>query len=398
MKKKFLDLLNQPITNSYLSSINKKNITKEYFYNLSVVFNTNNYLVSLSKPVDPKKQYTDKYAHRASQSITMRKSFQLIANKLKSKFKPHLSMEIGSNDGVFLKNFDKNKIIAVEPCLNLAKITKKLGYSTYPNFWNKKLAYKIIKKKSKFDLIFSANTISHIPNLNETFDAIYESLNKEGVFVFEDPYIGSVIKMNSYDQFYDEHVHLFSLIAISNLLEKSNLKVFNLELLQTHGGSVRFYVCKNTAKYTVSKKVKDLRTKELNQGLHRLSTYKSFAKRVKNSKKELRLLLKRLKNKGKKVISFGATYKSATIFNYCNIGNNLIKYVLDSTKNKQGKYTPGKHILIKPSDGGIPKDVDYAFLGAWNFLKEIKKKENKFLKRGGKFITHVPKVKIISFK
>ena len=398
MKKKFLDLLNQPITNSYLSSINKKNIRQEYFYNLSVMFNTENYLVSLSEPVDPKKQYTDKYAHRASQSITMNKSFKSVANKLKSRFKPNLSMEIGSNDGVFLKNFKKNKIIAVEPCLNLAKITKKMGYLTYPKFWNKNLANKILKKKSKFDLIYSANTISHIPDLKETFDAVYKSLSNDGVFVFEDPYLGSVIQMNSYDQFYDEHVHVFSLIAISNLLKKSKLKVFDVELLNTHGGSVRFYVCKDIAKYLTKNKVKILRAKELKQGLHKFLTYKNFAKRVKNSKIKLKLLLKRLKKNRKNVISFGATYKSATIFNYCNIGSDLIEYVLDSTKNKQGKYTPGKHILIKPSNEGIPKDIDYAFLGAWNFLKEIKKKEIKFLKRGGKFITHVPKVRIIGLK
>ena len=398
MKKKFLDLLNQPITNSYLSSINKKDIRQEYFYNLSVMFNTENYLVSLSEPVDPKKQYTDKYAHRASQSITMNKSFKSVANKLKSRFKPNLSMEIGSNDGVFLKNFKKNKIIAVEPCLNLAKITKKMGYLTYPKFWNKNLANKILKKKSKFDLIYSANTISHIPDLKETFDAVYKSLSNDGVFVFEDPYLGSVIQMNSYDQFYDEHVHVFSLIAISNLLKKSKLKVFDVELLNTHGGSVRFYVCKDIAKYLIKNKVKILRAKELKQGLHKFLTYKNFAKRVKNSKIKLKLLLKRLKKNRKNVISFGATYKSATIFNYCNIGSDLIKYVLDSTKNKQGKYTPGKHILIKPSNEGIPKDIDYAFLGAWNFLKEIKKKEIKFLKRGGKFITHVPKVRIIGLK
>ena len=398
MKKKFLDLLNQPITNSYLSSINKKNIRQEYFYNLSVMFNTENYLVSLSEPVDPKKQYTDKYAHRASQSITMNKSFKSVANKLKSRFKPNLSMEIGSNDGVFLKNFKKNKIIAVEPCLNLAKITKKMGYLTYPKFWNKNLANKILKKKSKFDLIYSANTISHIPDLKETFDAVYKSLSNDGVFVFEDPYLGSVIQMNSYDQFYDEHVHVFSLIAISNLLKKSKLKIFDVELLNTHGGSIRFYVCKDIAKYLIKNKVKILRAKELKQGLHKFLTYKNFAKRVKNSKTKLKLLLKRLKKNRKNVISFGATYKSATIFNYCNIGSDLIEYVLDSTKNKQGKYTPGKHILIKPSNEGIPKDIDYAFLGAWNFLKEIKKKEIKFLKRGGKFITHVPKVRIIGLK
>ena len=395
MKKIFLNLLRQPITNSYLSAINKKNIKQEYFYNLSVMFNTKDYLVSLSKPVDPKKQYTDEYAHRASQSITMKQSFKSVANKLKLRFKPNLSMEIGSNDGVFLRNFKKDKIIAVEPCLNLAKITKKLGYLTYPNFWNKKLSNKIIKKKKDLDLIFSANTISHIPDLKETFDAIHKSLSKNGVFVFEDPYIGSVIQMNSYDQFYDEHVHLFSLIAIINLLEKSKLKVFDVELLPTHGGSIRFYVSREKSKYSISKNVKILRLKELKQGLQKFLTYEKFAKRIQKSKIELLQLLMKLKKNGKKVISYGATYKSATIFNYCNIGSDLIAYVLDSTRNKQGKYTPGKHILIKPSDGGIPSDIDYAFLGAWNFQKEIIKKEIKFLKRGGKFIIHVPKVKTI---
>jgi len=397
MKKKFLNLLNQPITNSYLKTIDKKSIKNEYFYNLSVIFNTKNFLVSLSKPVDPKKQYTDKYAHRASQSLTMQKAFSSVAKKLQKRFKPKLSMEIGSNDGVFLKNFNKKKIIAVEPCLNLARITQKLGYKTYPKFWNKSLANKILKNKKKYDLIYSANTISHIPNLKETFDSIYKTLSDEGVFVFEDPYMGSVLKMNSYDQFYDEHVHVFSLIAISKLLKESNLKVFDVDLLSTHGGSTRFYASKFNSKYKLSKKVKKLKSREIKQGLDKFLTYKKFAIRVQNSKKDLINLLKKLKAKGKKVISYGATYKSATIFNYCNIGSDLIEYVLDSTKNKQGKFTPGKHILIKPSQDSIPKDVDYAFLGAWNFLKEIKKKEIKFLKRGGKFITHVPKIKIISF-
>ena len=167
--------------------------------------------------------------------------------------------------------------------------------------------------------------------------------------------------------------------------------------MSTHGGSTRFYASKFNSKYKLSKKVKKLKSREIKQGLDKFLTYKKFAIRVQNSKKDLINLLKKLKAKGKKVISYGATYKSATIFNYCNIGSDLIEYVLDSTKNKQGKYTPGKHILIKPSQDSIPKDVDYAFLGAWNFLKEIKKKEIKFLKRGGKFITHVPKIKIISF-
>ena len=156
MKKVFLNLLKQPITNSYLSNINSSTLKKEFFYNLSIVFNLSNYLVSIKKPVNPKNQYTDTYAHRASQSRTMNLSFKKIADKLKKKYKPLLSMEIGSNDGVFLKNFNKKDIIAVEPCKNLAKITNKKGYLTYDKFWDTKLAKKILKKKGSVDLSYRA--------------------------------------------------------------------------------------------------------------------------------------------------------------------------------------------------------------------------------------------------
>ena len=395
MKKIFLDLNKQPITNSYLKSIKKNYLKYEFFYNLKVSFDSNNYLVSLTYPVNPKKQYTNNYAHRASQSITMRKAFKYISNKLKIRFKPNKIMEIGSNDGAFIKNFKHNQVIAVEPCSNLAKITNKLGYKTYPNFWNNKLSKKIQKKHYKIDLIYSANTISHIPNLKETFEAIHSILNENGVFVFEDPYMGSVLKMNSYDQFYDEHVHLFSLLAVSNILKDSKLRIFDVELLSTHGGSIRFYVCKNDAKYKKKESVKKLETTEIKQKINKFITYQKFATRVKKSKHQLIKLLSKIKKKGKKIISYGATYKSTTIFNFCNINSKTISYVLDTTKNKHGKYTPGKHIVIKPSGNSIPDDVDYAFLGAWNFSHEIMNKEKKFIKRGGKFITHVPYVRII---
>ena len=395
MKKVFLNLLKQPITNSYLSNINSSTLKKEFFYNLSIVFNLSNYLVSIKKPVNPKNQYTDTYAHRASQSRTMNLSFKKIADKLKKKYKPLLSMEIGSNDGVFLKNFNKKDIIAVEPCKNLAKITNKKGYLTYDKFWDTKLAKKILKKKGSVDLIYSANTISHIPNLKEVFKAISICLNQNGVFVFEDPYIGSVLNNNSYDQFYDEHVHVFSLIAISNLLKIHKLRIVDAEILTTHGGSIRFYVAREESKYKISKSVKKIYKSELNKRLDKFDTYKRFSYRVQGSKKKLVKLLKDLKKKGKKVISYGATYKSATVFNYCNINSSLIDFVIDTTKNKQGKYTPGKHLLIKPPCDMVKEKIDYAFLGAWNFAKEIMEKEKLFIKNGGKFITHVPEIKII---
>ena len=395
MKKKFLDLGLHPLANSFLSKKELKYPKKEYFYKLSVGFDTKSFLVSLMNTVNPKRQYTDKYAHRASQSTTMNKSFINIANILKKKFKPKISLEIGSNDGVFIKNFNKKKVIAVEPCKNLSRITKMNGFKTYSEFWTQKLARKILNSYKSIDLFFSANTISHIPNLKETFDAISLSLSKNGVLVIEDPYIGKILKSNSYDQFYDEHVYVFSLLSISRIINLSQLRIFDAETIPTHGGSMRYYICKKEAKFKATKRFKHLFLKEIREGIDKFSTYKKFSNRVKKSKKKLVNLLKNLKKGKKKIISYGATYKSTTVFNYCNIGKNYLDYVTDTTPNKQGRYTPGKHVPIISPKYGFNDSVDYAFLGAWNFKKEILSKERKFIKRGGRFITHVPKPRII---
>ena len=395
MKKNFLNLGRQPIANSFLSSISKKTLKSEYFYNLSISFDTKNFLVSVRRPVNPKIQYTDKYAHRASESQTMRRAFKETASILQKKFKPKIIMEIGSNDGVFLKNFPKRKVIAVEPCKNLAELTKK-SFKTYPNFWNKELSKKILKKYSKIDLIFSANTISHIPDLRETFQGIFNIISDRGVFVIEDPSLSSVIKINSYDQFYDEHVYVFSALAMKNIVGKYNLRLFDAEKISTHGGSLRYYICKYNSKYKKTKRLAKILVNEKNIGLNNFKTFKKFAKKVKNSKKKLVSLLKKLKSKNKKIISYGATYKSTTVFNYCKIDTNYFHYVTDTTNNKQGKFTPGTHIPIVSPEIGFNDSVDYAFLGAWNFKKEILNKEKNFIKRGGKFITHVPEVKILN--
>ena len=394
MKKNFLNLGKQPIANSFLSSISRSSLKKEYFYKLIICFNTKNFLVSVKDPVNPKIQYTDQYAHRASESQTMREAFRKIAKKLQKRFKPKKVMEIGSNDGVFLKNFPKKKVVAVEPCKNLAKLTKK-KFKTYPFFWNKKLSKKILNENSKIDLIFSSNTISHIPNLKETFQAVYDILSDKGVLVIEDPSLSSIIKINSYDQFYDEHVYVFSALSIKNIVEEFNLKLFDIERISNHGGSLRYYLCKQEKNYKLSSRLKKILKDETKLGLNNFKTFKKFANRVYKSKKKLVALLKRLKKQNKKIISYGATYKSTTVFNYCKIGTEYFSYITDTTKNKQGKFTPGMHIPILPPEKGFNESVDYAYLGAWNFKKEIMKKEKKFIKRGGKFITHVPDVRIV---
>ena len=393
MKKiSFLNLGKHPITNNFLKTNKPKN---EFFYNLKLIYHKETKLVSLDNFVPPKKMFNDKYAHRASASITMQKAYRNLANKIKKKFKPKSILEIGSNDGVFIKYFSNINNIGVEPCKNLADLTSKMKIKTYDKFWTFHLSNRILSRHGKFDIIYSANTISHIHNLNETFKAIENSLNSNGIFILEDPSLLKSLQKLSYDQFYDEHAYVFSITALKNITKQSGLEVFNVEELKTHGGSNRVYFKKiNNKTIKISNTVNKNLLKEKNFGINKLQTYRIFANKVLRSRKNLIKIFQKLKKEKKNIIGYGATYKSSTVLNFCKIDKKFIKYFLDTTPTKAGKFTPGTHILIRKYKG-IPSNVDYAFLGAWNFKDEIFKKEKKFINRGGRFITHVPSPKIL---
>ncbi len=391
--KKFLDLGYQPLANSYLNS--KKLKHKEKKFKLEVGFNTKNYLVSILKTVTKEKMFNKDYPYKSSESLTMRAQFKKLSQKLKKKFKPNLLLEIGSNDGAFLRNFDKRNIIGVEPCKNLATITSKIGYKTFSSYWNKKLAKKITQKK-KIDLIYSANTLSHIKNYTEIFNAVNISLSDKGVLVLEDPSLLECLKKVAYDQFYCEHIYVFSTIALQKILNKFNLEIFDIDNLKTHGGSNRYYIKKRLNKlYKISKSVSKNLDKEKKYGLNKFITYKIFSKKVQNSKKKLNKIFDALINNNQKIIGYGATAKSCTVLNYCKIKKGTINFFYDTTSYKIGKFLPGSKIKIKKYKKLNKGIADYVFLGAWNFKDEIFEKEKAFIKKGGKFITHVPYPRII---
>lgn len=387
MKKEFLNLGKQPIANGFLYQNDIKN---EYYFNLKVAFDEETKLVTQTEYVDPPLMFNENYSYRGSMSKTMRNHFKSLSTTLDPKAKV---LEIGSNDGVFLKNFDTDKAISVEPCGNFAKETQELGYTTYNEFWTKELADKILAKFGKQDIIFAANCICHIPDLDQTFKAVESLMSEDGVFIFEDPSLAEVINNNSYDQIYDEHPHIFSVIALDNLLQRNGLHITKVESLAVHGGSNRIFAKRmdKPADPTVEKS----KAYERILGLDKFETFERFASRVEQSKNDLVQLLTKCKKEGKKVISYGATSKSTTVFNYCKIGPNLIEHITDTTPEKQGKFSPGMHIpIIAPGDS-IDKSVDYVYLGAWNFITEIKSNESGFVNRGGKFISHVPIVKFV---
>ena len=387
MKKQFLDLGKQPIANGFLYEDQIKN---EYFFNLGVAFDVDTKLVTQTEYVDPPLMFNDEYVYRGSMSKTMRDHFKLLSDSIDNNCKV---LEIGSNDGVFIKHFSPSNAIAVEPCGNFAKETQEMGYTTYSEFWTHDLATKIQKNHGKQDIIFAANCICHIPDLDQTFSAVKSLLSDDGAFIFEDPSLAQVINNNSYDQIYDEHPHVFSVIALDNLLKRNGLCITKVENLNVHGGSNRIFAKKIGSE--IDKTVEQNKSYERILGLDKFETFERFAKKVEQSKEDLIRILTQCKNEGKKVISYGASSKSTTVFNYCNIDKNLISYITDTTPEKQGKLSPGTHIPVIPPEQGFDNTVDFAYLGAWNFIKEISKKEYEYLDRGGKFITHVPTVKIV---
>ena len=391
--KKFLDLGLQPLANSF---IKKKDILlKEKKFKLVVCFNPKNYLVSILNTVPKEKMFNKNYPYKSSESNTMKKSFADLAKNIKKIYKPRFVVEIGSNDGAFIKNFDKKNVVGVEPCKNLADITKKNNYKTYCNYWNIELAKKITKKR-KADLVYSANTLSHIKNFNEIFKAIQISLSERGILILEDPSLLECLKNVAYDQFYCEHIYVFSTISLKKILEKFGLEIFNIETTKTHGGSNRYLIKKKSNNiYKIHSNVQKQITKELKFGLDKFSTYNKFAIKVEQSKKKLIEIFKGFKKRNLKIIGYGATAKSCTVLNYCGIGKNYIEYFYDTTSYKINKYLPGSKILIKKYKKLEHNNIDIVYLGAWNFKDEIFKKEKAFIKRGGKFITHVPYPKII---
>ena len=398
MFKEFLDLGRHPIANAFLR---EEDFDDEFFFDLKVCWDDESKLVSIKEFVEPEMIFNEDYPYNTSNSFPMVEHFKNTAEMLKDKFNPKSVLEIGSNDGTFIKHFDKETSVCIEPCENFAKKTTDMGYRSYISFWDTDVSHGIKEIHGEMDLVYAANCICHIQNLDECFAAVKNILSKDGVFVFEDPSLLRMLERGSYDQIYDEHAHIFSIMALDNILMNNGLKIFRVDNLSVHGGSNRVYVS-HLPVHTflrfrpVEISVKENLQREYDFGIDNFQTYEIFSERVNKSKKDLVELLTKLKGEGKRVVSIGATSKSTTVFNYCGINKSLIECITDTTPDKQGMLSPGSYIPIV--DRGLVNlnNYDYAFLGAWNFKDVIANKEREFVENGGKFITHVPEVMVFS--
>lgn len=398
---KFISFGQMPVANAFLK---REDLEKpEFKYEMKVGFCENCKMVQLinivpyEKYIVPDENGRTNYAFFSSTSRVMEQHFAEVAKEIEENFLDENSkvLEIGSNDGIFLKAFKKHKVLGIEPSNNVAEIAKQQGIETITEFFSEDMARRIVWGRGKFKTIFSANVILNIIDLHDLLRGVNLLLEDDGVFIFEDPYIVDILEKTSYDQIYDEHIWYFSLTALSNLLGMNNLEIFDAKRQEVHGGSMRVYVCKKGKKQKTERLIRCLE-EEKEKKIDTLIPYLEFAKRVEESKKELINLLIKLKIRGEKIVGYAAASKGTIVLNYCNIGKDILDYISDSTPYKQGLYSPGKHIpIVSPEYFHQDKNINYVLLGAWNHAKEIMEKEKDFLARGGKFIVHYPKARIL---
>ena len=380
-----------PMANGFLD---KKNFKDEFFYNLEVGFSQKNYLFQINDHPKSQKIFNNKYPFYTSKSKYMIKHFQKYFEWLKKNYLNSDSkiIEIGSNDGTFLKNFKNINLdhCGFEPSKNVANFSKKKGVKVIADFFNYKNTNKLKKFKYNTDLICAANVISHIPNINDLIKGIDVLLSKKGVFVFEEPYLGSMLQKVSYDQIYDAHVFMFSLLSVKSIFKNFGFDLIDAIPQVTHGGSMRYVIAREKVRL-IKPNVYKLINNEIAMGMNKIDRYLKFRKECEQSKNEFKKKIERLKNDGKKICGYAAAAKSTTVLNYCKIGKEHIDFIADSTNEKIGKFSPGMHIPIVPINHFHKNKTDIAVLFSWNHKQEILKKERSFSKKGGKWISHVKK-------
>ena len=390
----FVDFGNMPIANSFTKVINKK----EYLFRMQMAFCTNCYMVQLMEQPSKEQMFHENYAFFSSTSNFMKKHFYDFFKKIKKSQKLNtksLVVEIGCNDGIMLENFTNSKIpcVGIEPSKNVAKVAKEKGIVILEDFFEKSLAKNLEKKYGKADVIFSANVMCHIPYIGSVLEGIRDLLKEDGIFLFEDPYLGDVMAKNSFDQIYDEHVFLFSALSIQKIAKLHKLELINVEYQTSHGGSMR-YTLAHEGKKKISDEVNRLISKEREMGIDKKFFYLEFEKKINKIKKDLINLLLKLKAEGKKVVGYGATSNSTTVINYFNITKDLVECIYDTTPSKFNTFSPGKHLPVLPYSEFRKSDTEFVLLFAWNHAEEIMKKEKEYMKNR-KWIIYVPQVDII---
>ena len=388
----FANLGVQPIPNNFLS---KEQLgDPEPFYPLSASFDTETFLVQLDYPLPREVIFNAGYPYFSSQSTTFLAHAQTFANEMIHRFNPKLVVEIGSNDGYLLQFFKRMgvRVFGYEPCLSVAAYARNKGITTIVDFFG---STKQIREP-KADLMIANNVLAHVPDIDDFVDGFRVALAPEGVVTFEFPHLLNLIQQNQFDTIYHEHYSYLSLVAVTRVLDRHDLRVFDVEQLPVHGGSLRVFAClKDSKRATRYKNITVVIGLEHDAGLYKPAVYEGFAKRVCQTKRRLLDALIDIKAYGDTIVGYGAPAKGNTLLNYCGIGKDFLEFVVDTTPAKQGMYLPGSRLEIRRPLELDKFKPDYVLILPWNFKDEIMGKLDHIRNWGGKFIVPIPTPEII---
>jgi SAM-dependent methyltransferase len=286
-------------------------------------------------------------------------------------------------------------VLGIEPAANVAKAAVEKGVPTLVRFFGIQVAEELAAEGRTADLVVGNNVLAQVPDLNDFVEGLKILLKPEGVLTLEFPHLLRLIELNEFDTIYHEHFSYFSMISTIKIMEAHGLRVFDVEELKSHGGSLRVYACRASSQaHALAPNVQKVINDEINAKLDRIEGYESFARQVKETKLDLVDFLLTAARQGKRVAGYGAPGKSATLIHYCGIGKDLIEYTVDRSPYKQGRFLPGSHIPIFHPDRIRQTKPDYVVILPWNLKDEIMEQLQFIREWGGLFVVPIPRVAI----
>lgn len=391
----FLDLGFAPPSNAYLT---KDDLTNpERYYPLKVMVCNECWLVQTEDYAQADELFNSEYAYFSSTSTGWLDHAKRYAEKMVQELnlsEDSLVIEVASNDGYLLKNFVQRNIpcLGIEPTYSTAKAAEKLGIQVLQEFFGEVLGRKLAKENRQADLIAGNNVYAHVPDINDFTHGLKAALKSTGTITLEFPHLMRLIEFNQFDTIYHEHFSYLSLYTVSKIFKSAGLRVWNVEELPTHGGSLRIFGCHDTDVRPTLPAVQALLKEESSRGLQNISVYEAFQEKADSIKNDFIEFLITQKKLGKKVAAYGAAAKGNTLLNYAGVKSDLLPFVCDAAKAKQEKYMPGSHIPIFPPKKLLNFDPDYVIIFPWNIKREIIDQLSSCGDWEGRFISFIPKL------
>jgi hypothetical protein len=393
----FVDLGMSPLCESFVAHDQLDKM--EPYYPLHALVCSQCFLVQLKEYVQPAHIFTD-YAYFSSYSTSWvehaRRYCEMIGTRLDLGLKSQV-IEIASNDGYLLQHFSAMNVpvMGIEPAANVARVAKEKNIPTLVEFFTLELARRLVSAGHRADLIIGNNVLAQVPDLNDFTAGMACLLAPSGVITVEVPHVLQLIKENQFDTIYHEHFSYFSLATIDRLATKHGLKVFDVEQLVTHGGSLRVYLSRADASHSRSPAVARLLAHERESGLEEIRRYEQFSTAVHQTKRRLLSLLIQYKEAGAKICGYGAPGKGNTLLNYCGIGKDFLEFTVDKNPHKHGRYTPGMHVPICPVSAIDEVRPDYLLILPWNLKTEIIEQMRHAGTWGCKMILPIPNIEVM---